>query len=88
MTFRPLFLFWAPHIVHAPAQVPKDAFDVLSFISANEQGAVKRQNYLARVHWIDGAIGRLVASIKAKGMWQNSLMVFRQVVVFIQDYLC
>jgi arylsulfatase A-like enzyme len=75
---RPLFLFWAPHIVHGPAQVPQDAFGLMDFIQQDtaSRSTLARQIYLARVRYIDAAIGRLVASVKAKGMYANSLFVF------------
>ena len=33
---RPLFLFYAPHIVHAPAQVPRGAYEQRN--DASEKG--------------------------------------------------
>lgn len=30
---EPLFLFWAPHIVHSPLQVPKKYLDMFAFIN-------------------------------------------------------
>lgn len=74
---KPLFVFWAPHIVHAPAQVPQEAYEALSFITDGESGknAAERQNYLARVRYIDASIGRLVDLLTEKGVWSNALLV-------------
>eukprot|EP00937_MAST-01D_sp_MAST-1D-sp2_P004148 g4148.t1 len=73
---QPLFLFWAPHIVHGPAQLPEAAFEALDFISeAAGPKAKGRQNYLARVHYIDAAFGRLVAQLKERGMYNDTVIV-------------
>lgn len=72
---QPLFLFWAPHIVHGPAQLPKSAFEALDFIeAANGPGARARQNYLGRVKYIDAAFGRLVAHLTQRGMYSNTVI--------------
>jgi len=74
---RPLFLFWAPHIVHGPAQVPRLAYEELDFITHAEttKRAAERQKYLARVKYIDASVGRLVDLLTSKGAWGNSLLV-------------
>ena len=72
---QPLFLFWAPHIVHGPAQLPKAAFDALDFITSNDgEPSRNRQNYLGRVHYIDAAFGRFVAQLQARGMYDNAVI--------------
>ena len=72
---QPLFLFWAPHIVHGPAQLPKAAFDALGFITESDGEASRmRQNYLGRVHYIDAAFGRFVAQLEARDMYKNSVI--------------
>ena len=73
---QPLFLFWAPLIVHGPAELPEKAFEKLQFIGDNNPpGARARQNYLARVHYIDASFGRLVAQLKERGMYDNTVIV-------------
>jgi arylsulfatase I/J len=64
----PLFLFWAPHSVHAPLEVPQAYLDKFSFIRDSQ-----RQYYAAMVNFIDTQIGRVVDALKAKGMWDNLL---------------
>ena len=72
---KPLFLFWAPHIVHGPAQLPKAAFDALDFITAADGNTSRaRQNYLGRVHYIDAAFGRFVAQLEQRGMYENTII--------------
>jgi arylsulfatase B len=62
----PLFLFWAPHIVHAPLQVPQFYLDKFSFIDDSP-----RQHYMAMVNFLDDLVGRVVSALKKKGMWDN-----------------
>jgi arylsulfatase A-like enzyme len=35
----------------------------------------RRRRYLALVHYIDGAVGEVVAALKVKGMWEDTLVV-------------
>ena len=73
---QPLFLFWAPHIVHGPAQLPESAFEALDFITeADGPKAAGRQNYLGRVHYIDAAFGRLVTQLEDRGMYNDTIIV-------------
>ena len=64
----PLYLFWAPHNIHAPLQVPQAFLDKFSFI-----GDENRRFYAAMVNFVDTQIGRVVDALKAKNMWQNTL---------------
>ena len=45
---EPLFLFWAPHIVHSPLQVPKVYYDKFSHIPD-----WRRRRYHAMVNYMD-----------------------------------
>eukprot|EP01060_Flectonema_neradi_P036510 TRINITY_DN702_c1_g1_i1.p1 TRINITY_DN702_c1_g1~~TRINITY_DN702_c1_g1_i1.p1 ORF type:complete len:531 (+),score=111.30 TRINITY_DN702_c1_g1_i1:45-1637(+) len=66
----PLFIFWAPHIVHVPLQVPQPYVDKFSFINDKP-----RQMYHAMVNFVDTAVGNLTDLLKQKGMWNNTVMV-------------
>ena len=77
----PLFLFWAPHNIHAPLEVPQAFLDKFAFIHDSQ-----RQYYAAMVNFIDTQIGRVVAALKAKGMWENLLWMVR-VVAFLSLFL-
>jgi arylsulfatase I/J len=66
----PLFVFWAPHIVHEPLQIPNDALNRFSFIDEPH-----RQHYHAMVYWIDEAIGAVTAELKRGGTWDNTLVI-------------
>ena len=67
---EPFFLFWAPHIVHAPLQVPQAYLDKFAWIGQDNEA---RQYYMAMVNFLDDLVGRVVAALKAKGMWDNLL---------------
>ena len=71
-TKGPLFAFWATHIVHGPLQVPDAQLARFNFINDSKT----RQTYHSMVNWIDGAIGRVVAKLRAKSMWRRTLIVF------------
>ena len=51
----PLFLFWAPHIVHAPLEVPPTYYDMFSTSvgesTAGDNRGNARQRYAAMVHF-------------------------------------
>ena len=66
----PFFLFWAPHIAHAPLEVPQAYVDKFAFIPDRQ-----RQLYAAMVTYVDGMIGRVVDALKAKNMWSNLLWI-------------
>ena len=66
----PLFLFWAPHAPHDPYQAP-DAY--LSKFAKIDQP--ERQFYSAMVNLLDDNVGKVVAALKAKGLWDNMLLV-------------
>ena len=67
---EPLFLFWAPHAPHDPYQAPQAYLDKFSSITQQE-----RQYYSAMVNLLDDNVGRVVAALKAKGLWDNLLFV-------------
>ena len=73
----PLFLFWAPHVAHAPLQAPQAFIDRLGFIAPTDQRGHQRQVYHAMVAFADAAVANVTAALKAKpGMWENTLVVF------------
>lgn len=65
----PFFMFWAPHIAHAPLEVPQAYVDKFAFINDKP-----RQYYAAMVNYVDGLVGRVTDALKAKGMWDNLLV--------------
>ena len=69
-TSTPLFLYYAPHIVHTPLEVPDSYLTQFDFIDNDD-----RQHYTAMVKYIDDVIGELVDSLTDKGMWSDTLLV-------------
>jgi len=67
---EPLFLFWAPHAPHDPYEVPQAYLDKFAAITIPE-----RQYYAAMVNLLDDNVGRVVAMLKAAGLWENLLLV-------------
>lgn len=70
-TSKPLFIFWSTHTVHGPLQ-PKNT-DLRKFNFINDP---TRAKYHSMVTAIDAAIGRVVALLKEKGMYDNTLIAF------------
>jgi len=72
----PLFLFFAPHIVHTPLQVPQEYADKFAFMAPTDKPTHNRQVYHAMVNFADDMVGNLTAAFKRKGMWDDLLVVF------------
>lgn len=66
---QPLFLFFAPHIVHQPLQVPQHFIDKFSMIAGNDKPQHSRQYYHAMVNFADEAVGNITDALKSKNMW-------------------
>jgi arylsulfatase B len=69
----PLFLFWSPHIVHAPLEVPERFLRRFDGIAADDW---RRQRYLAMVSFMDSAVGNVTTALRNAGMYNHTLMVF------------
>ena len=67
---QPLFIFWAPHSVHQPYQVPSAYVEKFDFIDVPS-----RRLYAAQVNYIDTQVGRVVEALKARGLWSELLFV-------------
>ena len=67
----PFFLFWAPHIAHAPLQVPPAFLERFRGIDD-----WRRRRYAAMVHYLDASVGRVVDRLRTVGLWDSTLMVF------------
>ena len=70
---QPLFLFWAPHAPHDPYEVPDSYLQKPVFAAITQP---ERQYYSAMVNLLDDNVGRVVAMLKAAGLWETSLVVF------------
>ena len=66
----PLFLYYASHVAHAPLQVPDLYYDQFSEIEDEFT-----RTYHAMLLGLDDIIGNITSALKAKGMWENTLVV-------------
>mmetsp|Transcript_19876 Transcript_19876/g.63275 ORF Transcript_19876/g.63275 Transcript_19876/m.63275 type:complete len:352 (+) Transcript_19876:81-1136(+) len=66
----PLFLYYASHIAHQPYEVPAEYLARFSFI-----GHPERRVYHAMVACLDDVISELVSAFRARGLWEDTLMV-------------
>lgn len=66
----PFFAYLAFNAVHAPLQAPDDE------IAKFNTGDKDRDTLLAMGKRLDDAIGRVVATLKQEGVWENTLLFF------------
>lgn len=66
----PHFIFWAPHSVHQPYQVPSAYLEKFAFIDVPV-----RRLYAAQVNYLDDQVGLVVAALKERGLWEDMLFV-------------
>ena len=88
----PLLLFYTPHVAHCPLQVPADVLARFANLTdgtdetqcsaqtaaINPEGSSFscRAQYAAMVSVLDDNLANVTAALKAKGMWDNTLMIF------------
>ena len=68
---QPLFLYFAPHAVHLPLEVPAGQLQRFNFIN----GSDPRRRYAAMTNLVDAHIGAVVDALVARGMWDNTLLL-------------
>ena len=68
----PLMVYFAPHSVHMPLEVPAAQLAKFSNISTDN---ASRQLYAAMTNSVDYHIGLVVEAFKAKGLWDNTIML-------------
>jgi arylsulfatase B len=66
----PLFLFHAFHLMHTPLEVPSAYEAQFAFLKDKP-----RRLYAAMTHYMDEALGKLVAALEAKDMYKDTLIV-------------
>lgn len=88
----PLMLFYTPHVAHCPLQVPVEYLDRFTpltngtdeqtchaqtaSINPNGSAFACRAQYAAMVNVLDDNVKAVKDALEAKGMWDNTLMVF------------
>ncbi len=76
VTQKPFFLYFCHFAVHTPLQAPQET--IAGFANKPQKGTLGHANatYAAMVKHLDDSIGRIMASLKAQGLDQNTLIVF------------
>lgn len=67
---QPFFAYLAFNAVHAPLQAPDD--EIAKFNTGNKD----RDTLLAMGKRLDDAMGRIIATLKSEGEWENTLLFF------------
>ena len=67
---QPFLVYLAFNAVHAPLQAPAD--EIAKFHTGNTD----RDTLLAMGKRMDDAIGKVIATLKAEGVWENTLLFF------------
>jgi len=70
---EPLFLYLPFQNAHAPQQVPEE---FISNTTCKDIPNASRRVYCGMVNALDYAVGEVVELFEAKGMWNNTLLVF------------
>lgn len=83
---QPFFAYFAITPPHADLDYPnlsqyEDAFEEIPFINNNKNGGFKSQPkpkaaYAAMVSEIDANVGQIIALLKKKRMWDNTIFIF------------
>ena len=83
---QPLFVWWAPKIPHLPHDPPQEylaLFDRSEIPVRPWIGEDRREAFLEKEHlslameaWLDDGVGKLVAKLREKGIYENTLFVF------------
>ena len=73
-----LFIYYAPHLVHSPYQIP-DAwlhrFDFIKESAAGDTSGGLRQVYTAMVSYMDTVVGNVTSTMRDMGLWANTLFL-------------
>ena len=81
----PFFLYLAFQNIHWPLEAPKAYIDRFANCTAGNAG---RQSVLAMVAVMDEAIGNLTSALKAKGIYDDTLLIFSTDVSSIAFFCC
>ena len=68
----PMFLYLAFQAVHSPSQVPQQYIRQYKGVIKNK----KRRTYAGMVSAMDEAIGNVTKTLKEKGLWNNTVLIF------------
>lgn len=69
---QPFFMWYAPSLPHYPFDAPQQYYDLY----ADQNMSESAKKYYANCSWFDDAWGQLVAHLKAKDLYDNTLVVY------------
>ena len=77
---KPLFMLYAPGLLHTPLQVASTYLSRVDALTAARGGSpfdsTNRRTYAAMTLFLDDAVGAIVDALKVKRMWEQTLFVF------------
>ncbi|MGB0372895.1 MAG: sulfatase [Opitutales bacterium] len=73
---KPFFLYLCHFAVHTPIQAPKASIE--HFANKPQKGTLRHENatYAAMIKHLDDSVGRIMETLQAQGLDQNTLIVF------------
>ena len=66
-----LFVFWAPHVIHTPLEVPE--VYLARFAEIRDW---RRRRYMAMVNYLDDSVGAVVDALTSRGLMESTLICF------------
>ena len=66
-----LFIFWAPHVIHTPLEVPQSYLEKFAHITD-----WRRRRYVAMVNYLDDSVGAVVDALKQRGLYERTVITF------------
>jgi arylsulfatase B len=81
---KPLFLWYSSHQAHTPFQNPDVYLERIADLCGNSSSnaefrgqcaILERQRYLASIMQFDDNVGKLITSLKRRGMYENTLIL-------------
>ena len=73
---RPFFLYLPHYGVHTPIQAPADAVAQFAKWDGTPHGKQENPTYAAMLERVDASVGKIVAELKARGLYDNTLIIF------------
>ncbi len=78
---QPFFIWYGVYLPHSPHNAPQRLFDKYKDLAPDEPTAW----YWANVEWLDETCGTLIADLKARGLYENTLFVYTCDNGWVQD---
>jgi len=73
---QPFFIYLPHYGVHTPIQAPQDAIAKFKPWDGVPHGKQENPTYAAMLERVDASVGKIVAELKQRGLYDNTLIVF------------